>query len=374
MPEAARRQVHALTDGLTASREKIRVLYRFLQQNTHYVGIELGIGGWQPYDAAYVYNKKYGDCKALSNYMVALLKEAGIRAYPVLIRGGAGQPSVDTGFACVQFNHEIAVAFTGKDTVWLECTSSSLPAGYLGSFTADREGLLLDENGGHLIHTPVYGAGDNRLIRWVKGSIDDQGDLQASLQTIYSGLDQDYVQYTLNNSTKKELLDERREALGLNNCVLGNLRDSSWQSTVPVLDEQMHLTADQYATLAGNRLLIVYSAFMKRLSRLSEEPGRKNGFELSLSQEESDSLVLQLPQGWTPEEQLPSARFSATFGSYSFTSRFENGLLTLVSDFRQYKGLYPPAEYARLVRFFNLVYREAYRQLVFIKAPPTARP
>jgi hypothetical protein len=375
LPEAARHQVHALVGNITDQKEKIRVLYRFLQQNTHYVGIELGIGGWQPYDAAYVYSKKYGDCKALSNYMVALLKEAGIRAYPVLIRGGAGQPSVDTGFACIQFNHEIAVAFTGADTVWLECTSSTLPAGYLGSFTADREGLLLDENGGHLIHTPVYGAGDNRLIRTVKGSIDDKGNLLASVQTTYSGMDQDYMQYTLNSFTKKEVLDQRREALGLSSCVLTDLRDSFRLSAVPVLEETMQLTADQYATLAGNRLLIVYSAFMKRLARLAEEPNRKNDFEIPLSQEESDSLVLQLPPGWTPEERLPSARFEAPFGSYGFTSHFENGVLTLVSNFRQYKGLYPPADYARLVRFFNLVYREAYRQLVFIKAPPpSARP
>ena len=374
LPEEARRKVHALVDSIPDDHEKIRVLYRFLQQNTHYVGIELGIGGWQPYDATYVYNKKYGDCKALSNYMVALLKEAGIRACPVLIRGGINQPSVDTGFACIQFNHEIAVAFTDKDTVWLECTSSTLPAGYLGSFTADREGLLLDENGGHLIHTPVYGIGDNRLIRTVKGSVDDQGNLQASLQTVYSGLDQDYAQYTVTNSTKKELLDQRRDALGVAGCVLTDLQDSSWQEAVPVLDERVQLKAEQYATLVGNRLMIGYSAFMKRLARLHEEPGRRNGFELGPSQQETDSLVLQLPPGWTPEEQLPTASFSAGFGSYRFFTRFEKDVLTVTSDFRQYKGVYPVTDYTRLVRFFNLVYREADRQLVFIKTPPKAAP
>jgi hypothetical protein len=116
--------------------------------------------------------------------------------------------------------------------------------------------------------------------------------------------------------------------------------------------------------------MIGYGAFMKRLPRLREEPGRKNGFELQPSQEETDSLVLQLPAGWTPEEQLPEAGFSAGFGSYRFSSRFEHGVLTVVDQFRQYKGIYPVTDYARLVRFFNLVYREADRQLVFIKAAP----
>jgi Domain of Unknown Function with PDB structure (DUF3857)/Transglutaminase-like superfamily len=369
LPEEARRKVHALVDGTPDDHEKIRVLYRFLQQNTHYVGIELGIGGWQPYDAAYVYSKKYGDCKALSNYMVALLKEAGIRAYSVLIRGGINQPSVDTGFACIQFNHEIAVAFTGQDTVWLECTSSTLPAGYLGSFTADREGLLLDENGGHLIHTPVYGIRENRLLRMVKGSVDGQGNLLASIQTTYTGLDQDYIQSTINNYTRKELLQKRRDAIGLNNCELTDLRDSTWQGTVPTVEETVQLTADQFATVIDNRLLLSYGVFMKRLPRLGEGASRKNGFELQLSQEENDSLVLRLPAGWVPEEKLPAASFSAGFGAFRFSGRFEDGVLTLVSDFRQYKGSYPVTDYDRLVRFFDLVYREASRQLVFIKAP-----
>jgi hypothetical protein len=367
LPQEARLKVHALVDGIGGEQEKIRVLYRFLQQNTHYVGIELGIGGWQPYDAAYVYNKKYGDCKALSNYMVALLREAGIRAYPVLIRAGVNQPAVDTGFASIQFNHEIAVAFAGEDTIWLECTSSSLPAGYLGSFTADREGLLLDDNGGHLIHTPVYGIHENRVVRTLKGALDEQGNLQAGLQTIYSGLDQDDIQSTLNGLTKKELLQQRRNALGLTNGELSDLWDSVWKEKVPVVEERINLTAESYATITGNRLMFAYGAFLKRLPRMREEAGRGDGFELLSSGEEIDSLVLQLPPGWAPEEKLPAANFSAGFGSYHLSCRFEDSVLTLVSRFRQHKGVYPVADYDRLVRFFNLVFREANRELVFIK-------
>lgn len=370
LPDDARRKVHDLVDGLTDPRQKIRVLYRFLQQDTHYVGIELGIGGWQPFDAAYVYNKKYGDCKALSNYMVALLKEAGIRAYPVLIRGGADQPAVDTGFASIQFNHEIAVAFTGQDTVWLECTSHDLPAGYLGSFTADRDGLLLDGSGGHLIHTPVYGISDNHTIRTVRGSIDDQGDLQAGLATVYSGLDQDYVESTVTRFNKKDLIDFRRQTLGVGNCQIHDLADSPVAGPVPTLEEKMQITAEQFATLTGNRLMISPGVFLKRLPRLREETGRKTALELRQSEEEIDTIVLQLPPGWTPEGNAMNGNFSAEFGNYHVRSKFEDGVLTLVCAFREYKGLYPADDYARLVRFFNLVYREAGRQLVFIKTPP----
>jgi Domain of Unknown Function with PDB structure (DUF3857)/Transglutaminase-like superfamily len=374
LPEEARQKVHALVDGLTDDHQKIRVLYGFLQQNTHYVGIELGIGGWQPYDASYVYSRKYGDCKALANYMVALLKEAGIRACSVLIRSGAEAPPIDTGFACSQFNHVIAVAFTGKDSVWLECTSSTLPAGYLSSFTADRDALLLDEHGGHIIHTPVYGVRENRLLRIAKGSIDDKGDLQAGLQTDYSGLEQDGPQSMVNTLSKKDLLDQKRQSLGLPNCTISELKDSASPGAVPSLEESMHLSAGQFATVAGTRLLLTPGVFMKKLPRLQEAVNRKADFELRTSVEETDSIVLQLPAGWTPEGNLPNGSSSSDFGGYRVRSSFSNGTLSLVCHFHQYKGVYPAAEYSRLVRLFNLAHREADREIVFVKAPPTAGP
>ncbi len=74
------RKVHELTDHLTDKRQKVFALYDYLQKNTRYISVQLGIGGWQPFPADYVATKRYGDCKALSNFMVALLKEAGIKA------------------------------------------------------------------------------------------------------------------------------------------------------------------------------------------------------------------------------------------------------------------------------------------------------
>ena len=329
LPADARQKVHALTDGLTNDREKIEVLYDFLQQNTHYVGIELGIGGWQPFDATYVYDKRYGDCKALANYMVALLKEAGIRADPVLIRAGAEANPIDTGFACNQFNHVIAAAFTGKDTIWLECTSQTLPPGYLSNFTADRDALLLDETGGHVVHTPAYGIRDNRIVRNLKGVIDEKGDLEAGMVTDYSGLEQDAPQSMVDRLSKKDLLEQRRQSLGLPNCVVTNLQDRSVRAEVPLLEETMQISSGSFVLLTGNRMMITPGTFLKRLPRLQENAAvRRTNVELKQSMEETDSVVLQLPAGWTPDGNLPNVSVSAVFGSYRCHASFNDGALT----------------------------------------------
>ena len=88
IPESTRQKVVELTKGLKTNEEKVKVLYEFLQSKTRYVSIQLGIGGYQPFEASVVDQVGYGDCKALSNYMVSLLKAADIKGYYTLIRAG----------------------------------------------------------------------------------------------------------------------------------------------------------------------------------------------------------------------------------------------------------------------------------------------
>lgn len=369
LPEEARKKVHELTDGLKDEREKIDVLYDFLQKNTHYVGIQLGIGGWQPFEAADVYNKRFGDCKALANYMVALLNEAGVRSNYVLIRAGAGEEPLDTGFTCSQFNHAIAVAYAGRDSVWLECTSQTLPAGYLGSFTADRDALLINDNGGHIVHTPVYGVNENRLERTLRGSIDSSGRLSAGLHTLYTGTEQESTHFAINRLNQKEQADRVREALGLSGCTIEQLNYRETRGAIPSIDESLQLVAESYATLSGSRLFISPGAFLPKTSALRPVSStRKNNIALENPMQEADSIVLQVPPGYVLEENPAPVNFSAPFGSYHFSSALTGQTLTITCHYKIKKGEYEAALFPRLVRFFDLIRREDNNRLVLVKS------
>ena len=69
-----------MVKNATTDREKAAILYNYMQNNMRYVSIQLGIGGLRPFPASFVDDKKYGDCKALSNYLKSALDAVGVKS------------------------------------------------------------------------------------------------------------------------------------------------------------------------------------------------------------------------------------------------------------------------------------------------------
>ena len=156
-------EIKSLAGSQPDVRSKVAVLYGYLKRNMRYVSIQLGIGGFKPFTVRFVDEKKYGDCKALSNYMRSMLAVVGIKSYPALINAGYNKTPADPDFPSDPFNHVILCVPDGKDSIWLECTSNNNASGFLGSFTENKNALLLTENGGVLVPTPRSSYANNIL-------------------------------------------------------------------------------------------------------------------------------------------------------------------------------------------------------------------
>ncbi len=130
----------------------------------------------------------------------------------------------------------------------------------------------------------------------------------------------------------------------------------------------MRLSADHFTTISGNRLFLPLDALIKQSDGLhvGAQP-RQSNLELPTSYEETDSILFQLPHGYVPEGALPSARYTADFGSYRIQGVLTGDSLVITCRFRQYKGIYPAGDWSKMVHFFNLINQEDNTQLVLIK-------
>jgi hypothetical protein len=368
LPADIRGKVHALADTLTDPRRKVYALYHYLQQNTHYINLSLGIGGWQTQPAEYVATKKYGDCKALSNYMVALLKEAGIPARYVIIRSGKDAPPMVEEFpSFTQFDHVISCVPLGKDTIWLECTSQTESPGYMGSFTGGRKAILIDDAGGHVVKTPSYSAADNTRCRVVKARVGQEGNLDADVRTCYGGIRQDLPHGMMEEMSAEERTKYLNTLFSLPTYSIDKNHYEVTKGPLPIVNEDLHVLAPNYANISGRRIFIAANVFDRSNTRLSKDSVRNYDFVTYQAYTDIDSVEIAVPAGYQLEAMPRDVTVDGKFGSFKSSIRFENDKLIYYRYLQQTANRYPPADYAALVRFYEQLYQADNQRVVLVK-------
>ncbi len=365
LPEETKEKVRSLTKGLTTRKEKIKVLYEYLQNKTRYVGIQLGIGGYQPFEAAVVDKTGYGDCKALSNYMVALLKEAGISANYVLIKAG-GNGSFNTDFPSTQFNHAITAVPNGKDTLWLECTSQTNPFGYQGRFTGDRKALMITEDGGKIVNTINYSPEQNSQSRTAEVELDATGNAKAKIRTTNKGIqyENDGLDNVMNN------VDDQKKWIQ-NNTEIPNFNINSFsmvekKDKIPSAIVSLDLTLNRYATVSGKRIFVVPN-LMNRLTRIPEKMAeRKTDVVRSTNYLDLDTIKFTIPENLYPEFLPEPIKINSKFGEYEANFKFDAGKVIYTRRMKVWKCRFPKETYNELVDFYKNVNRADNTKLVFL--------
>lgn len=367
LPDNIKADVHRLTDNLNNPKEKTEALYKYLQANTRYISVQLGIGGLQPFEAKYVAANKYGDCKALSNYMVALLKEAGITGYYSIIHAGEGKKFYMPDFPSDQTNHIIVCVPAGKDTTWLECTSQTLAPGYLSSFTDDRYALVIKNDGGYLLKTPTYKTNDNLQIRHINSKIDETGKLIADVETIYTGLQQDDIQSDINTKSKKDLLDDMKKSLDIPSYDITALDYKEHKNFIPDIAETIKLTADNYATVSGKRIFITPNILSRYVRKIDTSEKRKFDIVYDHAFRDIDTVSIQLPANYVPEALPKNAELSNKFGKYKCEYKVSEDKVTYTRLLERSAGRFSPAEFIEFAQFVNAVNKADRSRIVFVK-------
>lgn len=352
LPEETVKKVNGLIKDYTTDYDKAKKIYEYMQNKTRYVSIQIGIGGWQPFSAETVDRLGYGDCKALSNYTIALLNAAGIKAHYTIVRAGETAPQVYKDFPNNQFNHAIVCLPIDNDTIWLECTNQHYPFGYIGSFTDDRDALIVTENGGKLVHTKVYTASDNRLERNSTIRLDQAGNAAITSNTKYNGVfyeDKLYFYLAGTDDKKRMILNE----INLPGAVLKKFNYRDIRDAAPVIAEDIEIDVARYATITGNRMLVSVMPLYRDGGIPKKVLQRRSDVLIRRSTVHCDTVTIDIPEGYQLES-LPSAvSLDSKFGSYTLQAINNNGKVFCIRRLEMKKGKHPPETYAELIDFFK---------------------
>ncbi|HEY5746705.1 MAG TPA: DUF3857 and transglutaminase domain-containing protein [Chryseolinea sp.] len=367
LPEATRQTVKSLTAQAKTEEEKIKILYEYLQGRTRYVGIQLGIGGFQPFEATVVDQTGYGDCKALSNYMVALLKEAGIKAHYALIQAGAGAPEIDPKFPRTQFNHAIVCVPQKKDTVWLECTSQTNPFGYQGRSTGDHQALIITDDGARIVNTLRYPAEKNIQSRTADVFVQMTGDASAKIKTTYTGLQ--YENDNLDNVLSNQFDEQKKwlqKEIDIPSFDITTFKMQNHKDKNPSAQVSVDLTLKRFATVSGKRVFITPN-LMNRSTYIPEKvENRKTNVVVRSSFVDLDTIRYHLPEGIYPEFLPKPVVLKSRFGEYETTFTLDQNDLIYIRRLKMQRGEYPPESYSEFIDFYKGLNKADNTKLVFL--------
>jgi hypothetical protein len=363
-PERAN-EIRKMTDTIRTNKAKAKFLYEYLQQNTRYVSIQLGIGGWKPFDAKFVDNKKYGDCKALANYMYALLKAVGIPSYWAVIGAGYNEEPSDPAFPVNNFNHEILCIPFSSDTTWIDCTSTTQPFGKLGPFTENRNALIITEDGGKLINTPKSTAQDNQFNSEVHLAIDSDGGAKAQVKILCTGVYRseyvDHLPYLKADEQKEEVMH------------MLNIKQPSAFEYDPGADKNgtkevdLSMEYDKFCDImAGDKEFYHPHVFDLCAFTIPTEEKRKSAYYFETPMQKSCVTTIGLPKGFVIETLPVNQTLKFTYGSYDVKYVYDAAKNQVISTakFTITNQVIPAAKYTELQQYLDAVARAQNKKLV----------
>jgi len=367
LPEETKAKIKALVGNEKDPVKKAKIIYDYVQKKSRYVNIAVGIGGWKPMLATDVDRLGYGDCKALSNYTKALLQAVDVPSYNTILYGDRYKSDIQSDFVSMQGNHMILAVPDKDNYIWLECTSQDDPFGYQGTFTDDRNVLVVKPEGGEIVRTKIYDDKGNTQTGKGTYTIDENGNFSGTLKIASQG-----SQYAAKSRVENLQPNEKEEHYkeywdNINNLKLGKITFTNDKENI-LFTEDVQLSASNYGAVSGNKMIFVVDAFNQYTGNVKRIRNRKNPFQIQRGYLDTDEIEINLPAGFSVEFLPQNYELKGKFGEYKTEIlKKENNKITYKRSMFLNKGKYSNKEYDEYRLFMEQVSRNDNAKIILTK-------
>ena len=350
--------VDALVAGAATRDEKIRRVFKFVSQEIRYMGItaEDVAPGYEPHDVSLTYNNRYGVCRDKAALLVALLRLAGIPAYPVLINAGE---KMDPDVPLPYFNHAIAATDREGGGYMLMDPTDENTRDLFPAYLCNRSYLVARSEGETLLVSDVYPAENNLAKIATEGTIDATGALLLKTKIVFEGInDNAYRGHFLRQKAEQRrkffeaLLKSRLAGAEVLECTLApeNLQDTetplSVALTVRVPDFPVRGDGLDLITLPWLGTAVGYANFVIGQTGLEK---RRFPLETGITCGVEERISLDVSEALGEPHTLPSDVHIDRSGLlFNMTQKVENGKLSGNLRYHLKTPEFSPADYLEL--------------------------
>jgi transglutaminase-like putative cysteine protease len=383
-------KVAELTKGPRTPEQKMLVITGFVQQQIRYVGIELGIGGWQPHAAADVFAHRYGDCKDKVTLTSTMLQQAGIDSYYVFINTLRGAVGPETPPMMFLFNHAILAIKLPEPVndpryqavfdhprlgrlLIFDPTDEKTPIGQIRGELQGNYGLLVTPDAGELVQMPLLPSASTGITRSAKLTLDAQGTLRGEVSDVRKGdlatLER-HAQLEVQSSKDrvKRIEQEVSHSIGMFEITVAKMLNL--EATDLPFGYTYTFVAPAYAKQIGS-LLAVRPRVMGILASdiLETKEPRQYPVVFRGPEKDADIFEITLPAGYEVDDLPQPADADYSFASYHSKTEVNGGALKYTRTFEVKELSIPVSKVEELRKLYRIIASDE-RSTVVLK--PTA--
>jgi hypothetical protein len=373
--DAIRTKVAELIEGARDEDEIVRRIFKFVSQEIRYMGItiEEEAPGYEPHDVSLTFESRHGVCRDKAALLVAMLRVAGLEAFPVLIHAG---PKKDEEVPQPFFNHAVSAVKRDDGSYTLMDSTDESTKRIFPAYLCDKSYVVADPETDGLRTSPIVPADENLMHIRTVGRVDANGDLRGTSTLRFDGINDNVYRgyFTRIKPEERERFFEGR----IKNFAPGakltgiEIRPEDMMDTDAVLEVELQFQAED---------ILVRGETMGMLSvpRLGTSVGlvnfilgntgldeRKYPLETELACGVIEELELTLDSGIGELESIPDYDSIATEPlTWTRTLSADNGVLKGRSEFRIEVVEFSPEQYLDLKQNLQTIEYNDRRKPIF---------
>jgi hypothetical protein len=298
-----------------------------------------------------VFANNYGDCKDMTTLLVAMLREAGVTAHPVLLRAGSTDKVSDDLPSPGAFNHALCLAEIGGKKFWLDATAELCPWGAIPGGDRGAEAFVIRDGVGAFEVIPHAAPDENRIEQNITLALAEDGSAKGTVRLTGTG-DRDMelrAAFTYLRPDKvKDFLERMAQSIGPNARV-GAYTISDFRNKDLPISVTYDITLPSWAKKSGS--LLLFKAKPEQSGGSSSSPFQRDQRRHPVLQPSAalgaSTLDLTLPPGFSILSLPDGSEVKSDLGRFRRTIASRDDRITISVRGENFRADVPPGPLRR---------------------------
>jgi transglutaminase-like putative cysteine protease len=352
--------VKPLVKGFTNDQEKANAIYRYVRDNFTCTGHQQL---WTDKGFRELVRSRSGGVAEINLFLVGLLRHAGLAADPVMMSTRQNGQTYEQFPILRQFNYVIAKTIVADKEVYLDATEPGLGFGHLPLRCYNDHARVVNTSADLVkLTADSIMEKENTTVFLVN----EKGQLAGSVQQVKGYYESLSLRSKLKESSAEGLMKEIQKNYGPEFSVVNGRIDS-------LANDQAPLAIHYELVYKHNNADILYLNPLLG-EGIKENPfraaGRSYPVEMPYAVDETYSLALEVPEGYTVDELPKEAIIKLNEkgdGLFEYRMSKSGSMISFRSRLYLKRANYRPEEYDNLKTFFDLIVKKQAELIVLKK-------